>query len=147
MDVFLDGKKTMDQFSRLKSNNYLVYAMSALYAKKNNLTDCFILNNQDRICDSTIANVFCIKDQMIFTPPLSEGCISGVMRRYLIDQLKISGYSITEKPFEIEWLRSSDEIFLSNAISGIRWVQSWADKSFTHQMCSEIFDAIIKKIP
>ena len=87
----------MDEFSNLKSNNYLGYAMGAMYAKKHKFHDCLMLNSSNRICDATVANVFWVKDGKIFTPPLSEGCVAGVMRAHLINRLPENGMEVLEK--------------------------------------------------
>src|SRR5450631_159056 len=58
VDVFPDAKKSCDSFSNLKSNNYLPYVMAGLYAKKNKINDCVVLNSFGRVCDSPIANIF-----------------------------------------------------------------------------------------
>ena len=63
IDVFPGAKKSCDSFSNLKSNNYLPYVMAGLYAKKNKLNDCIVLNSFDRICDSAIANIFIIEKE------------------------------------------------------------------------------------
>ena len=85
IDIFPDARKSVDIFSNLKSANYLPYVMAAIWAKENKLNDALILNQHDRICDSTIANVFWVKDNKIFTPPLNEGCVAGVMRRKILE--------------------------------------------------------------
>jgi branched-chain amino acid aminotransferase len=66
IDIFPDARKSIDVFSNLKSANYLPYVMAAIWAKENKLNDALILNQHDRICDSTIANVFLGKRQQDF---------------------------------------------------------------------------------
>src|SRR5215467_3391041 len=58
LDIFPDARKSCDRFCNLKSANYLPYVMAAGFAKENKLDDCLLLNSCDRVCDSTIANVF-----------------------------------------------------------------------------------------
>ncbi|HKH62458.1 MAG TPA: aminotransferase class IV, partial [Flavitalea sp.] len=117
---------------------YLPYSMGALHAKQNNLNDCLILNSHERICDATIANVFWVDSQSIYTPPLSEGCIAGVMRRNLLDILPKNGYTIEEKIFEVEELTNADELFLTNAISGIRWIKEFRGQEFKNTLSTAI---------
>ncbi len=136
-----DALKSCDKLANIKSNNYLVYAMAALHARKNRWNDCLVLNNYGRVSDATIANVFWVKNEMIFTPPLQEGCVSGVMRRHLLESLPDRGYSIKELPASIATLEDADEIFLTNAISGIRWVREFNGKSFGNQMSSALFNS------
>ena len=97
IDVFPGARKSCDSFSNLKSNNYLPYVMAGLYAKKNKLNDCIVLNSFDRVCDSAIANIFIVEKDKIFTPPLSEGCVAGVMRRWMLEKFDLKKYKVIEK--------------------------------------------------
>ena len=141
--VYEDGRKAIDGLSNLKSNNYLLYAMGAVHAKKNQYNDCLILNTSNRVCDSTIANVFYVKDGKIFTPPLSEGCVAGVMRNYLLVRLPEQGYEVIEKETFLEELADADEIFLTNAISGLKWVGEFKGKKYENTIASKIFNSTI----
>ncbi|HEV2832169.1 MAG TPA: aminotransferase class IV, partial [Hanamia sp.] len=102
VDIFKDGMKSCDTFSNLKSNNYLLNAMAGLFAKKNNLDDCIILNKYGRVCESAIANIFIIKDENIFTPPLAEGCVAGVMRRWMLEKFSLKDYVVAQKNLSID---------------------------------------------
>jgi branched-chain amino acid aminotransferase len=136
------ARKSFDTFSHLKSNNYLPYTMGALYAEANDLDDCMILNSNERICEATIANVFWVRDNAIFTPPLSEGCVAGVMRRHLLNILPLNGYSVQEQPLTVSELKNADEVFLTNAVSGIRWVEKFQDKAYTNAVTASIFSLL-----
>ncbi len=144
--IFPDGRKACDRFSNLKSNNFLIYAMAALYAGKNQLDDCLVLNAHNRICESTAANVFCIKEGMMYTPSLSEGCVAGVMRRYLLKTLPGAGYMVHEKQLTVEDIAQADEVFFSNAISGIRWVRGFGDTAYGNQQTSTIYNTLLKNL-
>ena len=139
IDVFPDARKSCDKFSNLKSANYLPYVMAALYAKKNKLNDCLVLNVNERICDASIANVFWIKDGIIYTPPLIEGCVAGVMRRYLLEKIQGTGHKVQEKGCRMNDLENADEIFLTNAIKGIRWVRQFRNKIYTNTRIMKIY--------
>ncbi len=146
IDIFPDARKSCDKFSSLKSANFLPYSLAALYAKANKCNDCLVLNTQGTIADSTMANVFIIKADVITTPSLTEGCVSGVMRRHLIAGLKEGGYSIRESVVSIDDLLSADEVFLSNAIQGIRWVRQCRDSTYSNNKTMEIFTRFVKTI-
>ena len=123
IDVFKDARKTCDNYSYIKSNNYFPYIMAAFWAKKNNLNDAIVLNAYDRIADATIANIFIVKDGMVKTPALIEGCISGVMRRHLLKCMREEGMPVEETSLTVEEVLHAQEIFLTNAGYGIRWVK------------------------
>ena len=142
LDIFPDGRKSCDALSSLKSNNYLVYVMAALYARKNGLNDCLVLNSRDRIADSTIANVFYSQDGKIYTPPLSEGCVAGVMRRFLADLLQKTGFTLIEKITTAEDLQNAEGVFLTNAIRGIQWVRSFRGATYSNSLPLAVYQAL-----
>ena len=145
MGIYRNAKIAMDNFSNLKTNNYLSYAMAALQAKKQQWNDAFVLNTAERICDATIANVFFIKNEIIYTCPLKEGCIAGIMRRFLLERLPAFGFSVQEKTISEEDLLTADEVFLTNAIKGIRWVGNCGSSGYSNQLTKIIFDKLLKK--
>jgi len=140
IDIFRDARKSIDIFSNLKSANYLPYVMAAIWAKENKLNDALILNQHDRVCDSTIANVFWVKDNKVFTPPLNEGCVAGVMRKKILElAMHKSDHLMQEHILTKEILLQADEVFLTNAITGIRWVKECQNKVYKNTISSKIF--------
>lgn len=146
VDVFQDARKSCDSFSNLKSNNYLPYVMAGLYSKKNKLNDCIVLNSFDRVCDSAIANIFIIKNDKIITPPLSEGCVAGVMRRWLLEKSDLKKYKIFEKNLSVNDILNADEFFLTNSICNLRWVKNFREKNYSNSISKEIYNHIIQTI-
>lgn len=144
--LFEDARKSCDLFSNLKSANYLPYVMAAQYAKENKWNDCLVLNQYNRICDATIANIFWIKDGTIFTPPLSEGCVEGIMRRHLLLTTAGTENAVLEKICPVADLENADEIFLTNAMYGIRWVKQFRNKELTNSITKELYKRIINPL-
>jgi branched-chain amino acid aminotransferase len=146
IDIFPDARKSCDKFSTIKSANFLPYSMAAQYARENKLNDALVLNTTGNIADSTIANIFIIKDDVVITPGLEEGCVSGVMRRHLLEQFRVSGISFQESKLGVSDLTTAEEIFLTNAINGIRWVRQFGDRMYTNVKTVEIYNRFIKTI-
>ena len=146
IDIFPDARKSCDKFSNLKSANYLPYVMAAIYAKENKLNDCLVLNIHNRVCDASIANIFWIENDVIYTSPLSEGCVAGVTRKYLLERLQGTRLKVQERVCEINDLENADEIFLTNAIQGIRWVKQFRNKKYTNRIVREINDLLPQMI-
>ena len=144
IDVYPDVKKSCDKLANLKTNNFLPYSLAAMYAKKNKFDDCILLNNLDRICDTSVANIFIIKDKKIFTPPLTEGCIAGVMRRWIVEKIKIEDNVIIEKPLSIEDIKQADEVFLTNSIYPVRWVKQFQNVQYNNTQVQLIYNELIK---
>jgi len=139
--IYKDVKKSYDILSNLKHNNFLPYAMAAIHAKNEKWNDAILLNTEGRLCDTTIANIFLIKDEVIYTPALPEGCIAGVMRRNIVQKLTEANYKLVEGKLSVDELLDADELFLSNSIYNIRWVQSIGDKKYTNMQTQKIYAA------
>ena len=146
IDVFNESAKTCDKFSNLKSANFLIYSMAALYAKEKKINDCLVLNTKGNIADSTIANIFTIKNGVISTPGLDQGCINGVKRRHLLNQLRDGGEEVQEMVITVGDIEAADELFLTNAINGIRWVKQFGNKNFINTKTAEIYNRVLTTI-
>lgn len=146
IDVFADARKSCDRFANLKSNNYLHSVMAGLFAQKNNLDDAILLNTSGRVCETAIANLFIIKDNNIYTPPLSEGCVAGTMRRWMLEKFSLKKYSVVEKNILIEEVLDADEVFLTNAIQQMRWVKGFKEKNFGNEKAIQVYKNISESI-
>lgn len=143
--IYEDALKSIDTFSNLKTNNYLPYFMGAKFAKQKQCNDALILNSKGNICDSTIANIFIIKDKIIYTPAFTEGCVAGVMRNWLINTLKSLNYKVEETAVSKSLLYEADEVFLSNSIYNIRWVGSLENKNYDNIEIQKIDEVMQRK--
>lgn len=148
IDIFPDAKKSCDIYSNLKSANYLPYVMAAQFAEANKLNDCLVSNVKGRIADATIANVFLVKNNLIITPALGEGCVNGVMRRHLIEQLRSAsgGFELREGVVTKNDIGTFNEIFLTNAMYGLRWVKQFRDKTYVNTQTLKIYREFIKPL-
>ncbi len=138
LDFFRDARKVCDHYSGVKSNNFLSYAMAALWAKQQKLNDAILLNPYDRVADATIANVFMVKDGIVKTPALTEGPVNGVMRKHILYSLRKMDISVEETSITGEDLSEASEIFLTNAIYGIRWVKQLGKNGFTNSFSKKL---------
>ena len=123
-------KKEMDPLSAYKINGRICYAMAAQEAKEKKWNDALVLNSQGNIIESSISNIFWIKDKTVYTPPVSEGCIAGIRRANWISTLKEKGIPVIEMPLSKEMLLEADEVFLTNSIRKIRWVYAIENKIY-----------------
>jgi len=146
MGIYEDAKKSCDILSNLKHNNYLPYVMAALAAKKEKWNDAILLNTHGRICDTTIANIFIIKDKVVYTPSLSEGCVAGIMRKSVIRHLLNTNHELVEKDINTETLLTADEVFLTNSIYNLRWVQRIGDSIYGNLATQKMFSSFLPTI-
>jgi aminodeoxychorismate lyase len=146
LDFYKDARKGCDEFSAIKTNNYLPSVMGALWARQHKLNDVVLLNPYDRVAEATIANVFIVKDGVIRTPPLSEGPVNGVMRRYLLKRIREEGMPHEVVPLQPDDLLQASEIFLTNSIYGIRWVKKLGDNGYTSQAATLLHKKFLESL-
>jgi branched-chain amino acid aminotransferase len=138
MEVFSEMEKTSNPFSNFKSSNALIYVLASIYRKEEGLDDCFIVNSQNRIIEGISSNLFIVKDGSLITPPLSEGCVAGVMRSYLLNLLEQKDIEYRMAPIQLEDLFQAQEIFLTDSIKGIRWVGSYKVKRYNLSLAEQL---------
>jgi branched-chain amino acid aminotransferase len=134
--------KSPDSISHLKTSSRMLYNIAKKDADDKGWDDALLLNSQGRIAESTISNIFVVLGNNIYTPPLNEGCIDGVMRKYLLKYCTINHFSIREKQLEITMLQQADEIFLTNALRGVQAVHSFMEKEYNSTLTQMIADKI-----
>lgn len=134
IDLYKDIRKPINQFSNLKTANALIYIMAGIYAKEKQLNDCILLNSKDKLVEGISSNLFLIKGDILSTPSLNEGPVAGIMRKQILKIADSVGFTINHESSISEFdLLNADEIFLTNSISGIRWVLAYREKRYFNQ--------------
>ncbi|MCB0700375.1 MAG: aminotransferase class IV [Chitinophagales bacterium] len=142
MDYTEGIRKSADDIANLKSSNAMVYAVAARQAIAKNIDNCIIVNTDDNAIETTIANIFCIKDDKIYTPPLSEGCVAGVMRKHVLQQLGQNGFTVEERPFDRPFLKNADSVFATNAIRRVKWISNIGETEYKLDKIFEVYENI-----
>ena len=139
IDVFKDFYNYSGLLSTIKTNNRMLNTLASIYANENDLDNCILVNERKGVVEVANANIFIVKNNIVKTPALTEGCIKGVVRSKVIDILiKNKDFSIEEtviSPFEIQ---KADEVFITNAIMGIQAVTKYKKKSFNTDLAGKL---------
>lgn len=130
VDVYSEHKKDKNDLSNLKTKNGLIYILASISAQEKGLDDYFITNTSNGIAEGTSSNLFVFSNNVLYTPSLSEGCVAGTMRMQVINLALDNGIKVYECAISPSNLLSADEIFLTNAISGIMWVSGYKHKRY-----------------
>lgn len=146
IDLYPYARKNADAFANVKSANFLPYVLAELFAKEKGIDDALVLNAFNYVADSSKANVFLVKGRQIITPALNQGCVSGVMRRFLLEELKTNDYSIRQEEVSEQELLEADEVFLTNSIYDIRWVRQYKDRQYSPALSHSIYQKIIRQL-
>ena len=106
--------------ARIKALAYLDNILAARQASQEGCDDALILNLDGNVACSTIANVFSLKGNALVTPPVSEGCLDGIVRRILIEEAPTLGLTPVEAPLAVADILAGDGCFLTNSVRLIR---------------------------
>ena len=74
VDLFKDFYVSPSLLSTLKTNNKAINVVGSIFAKENNLQNCLLLNTEKQVIEALNGNIFLVKDTVIKTPPLTDGC-------------------------------------------------------------------------
>ena len=148
LGLYSEIRKPINSLSGIKSSNGLLYVLAARYARENNRDDSIILNEHGRICESTSSNLFLVfPNNRILTPPISEGILPGVMRKNLIKWLRENEYQVDEALVLTDDFYRAEEVFLSNAIQGVRWVIAFKERRYFSNVSRNIMEAFSNYLP
>jgi branched-chain amino acid aminotransferase len=146
IDLYADVEKPVSKLSSFKTCNALIYVLAALHRQEHGLDDCMLINWKSRIVESIDSNIFIVKNGIVHTPPLAEGCVAGVMRDYVLQLMTKLKIEYSEIPFTLEEIFTADEMFLTNAIHGLKWVGEYKSKKYELKMAQLLSAALNKEL-
>jgi len=135
VDLYKDFYITKQLLSSIKTTNKMINVTGSIFAHENGLANCIILNDTKNVVEALQANLFMVAGNKLITPPVSEGCLNGVMRKQILALAKkVEGIEVLEEiisPFD---LQKADELFLTNVIMGIQPITKYRKKEFTSKL-------------
>jgi len=133
VDVYAEIKKQVNKISNIKTGSALLYVMAGITKTSLKLDDCLLVNDNGNIIETISSNIFVVKNGTLYTSPITDGCIDGVMRKQILTIATQNKILAFEQPLTVHTLTNGDEVFLTNAIKGIQWVGQFKNKFYTNQ--------------
>lgn len=147
VDLFKDYYVSTDLLSTLKTNNKILNVVGSIYAKDNDFDNCLILNTSKNVVEALNGNIFLLNGNVVKTPPLTDGCLKGIMRKQVIEIIKtMPEMNLLEEsipPFE---LQKADELFITNVVQGIQPVTQYRKKNFSIDFSRSLLSKLNTKI-
>lgn len=143
VDLFKDFYVSPSLISTLKTNNKALNVVGSIYAKENKLANCLLINTNKSVVEALNGNVFLVKGNTIKTPPLSDGCLKGIIRKQLIEIINLMDeYTLEEASISSFEIQKADEMFITNVITGIQPVSKYRKKQFK----TDVAKALLQKL-
>lgn len=114
-------------FAGLKTLNRLEQVLARSELQGTNFFEGLTFDSADNLICASMSNVFLVKQNRVFTPPVDQCGVAGVMRRFVIDNLQESGTPVNIEAISHSKLKAADEVFLSNSQFGVLPVRSCDD--------------------
>ncbi len=131
IDIFEAHYKPKVPFLTIKSLNAQPYILAGIFAREHQLGDALLIDERGFIVEATSSNLFLIKGKKMITPGFDTGCVRGIMRQQVINVSLSLGYQVDDQALIMkEDLLDADEVFLTNAISGIRSVTAFEKRRY-----------------
>ena len=86
------------------------------------IVDGLMLDTEGELVGGTASNVFLVRDGVLVTPDLRFCGVRGVMRAEVLRLARELGIAVSEEPVWPRDVEAANEIFITNAVRGIRSV-------------------------
>lgn len=143
VDLFKDSFVSAQLLSTLKTTSKILNVTASIFAKENDLNTCLLLNDKKNVVEAIAGNLFMLSGNKLITPPISEGCLNGIMRKQIIKVMKdfpeIEFSEAIISPFD---LQKADELFVTNVIQGIQPITKYRKKEFKTTFSAQLLDKI-----
>jgi branched-chain amino acid aminotransferase len=93
-------------------------------AHEQGFDEVVLLNERGEVAECTSANIFVVEGERVWTPPLSSGCLPGVTRALLLEEIEVPGLAAAEKILFPKDLESADEVFITSTTRDLMPVAS-----------------------
>lgn len=143
VDLYKDFYISKQLISSLKTTNKVIHVTASIYADENGYNNCIMLNDSKNVVEVLQGNLFMLQGNKLITPPVTEGCINGIMRKQVLALAKkIEGLEVVEdviSPFD---LQKADELFYTNVIKGIQSITKYRKKEYTNEIAKELVEQL-----
>ena len=147
VDLYKDFYITKQLLSSIKTTNKIINITGSIFANENGLDNCLMLNDSKNVVEALQGNIFMVLGNKLITPPVSEGCLNGVMRKQiLILAKKIENLEVVEEVISPFDLQKADELFVTNVIKGIQPITQYRKKTFGTNISVQLLEKLNEMI-
>ena len=143
VDLYKDFYITKQLLSSIKTTNKIINITGSIFANENGLDNCLLLNDSKNVVEALHGNLFMVLGNKLITPPVSEGCLNGVMRKQILSLAKKMGnLEVVEAAISPFDLQKAEELFITNVIKGIQPITQYRKKSFVSKVSVQLLQQL-----
>ena len=143
VDLYKDFIVPSQLLSTLKTANKITHVTASIFAKENQLDSALLINETKNVIEAANGNLFMLMGNKFITPPISEGCLNGIMRKQIISLAKqIDSVEVIEASISPFDLQKADELFITNVIVGIQPITKYRKKEFEVRLANQLLEKL-----
>ena len=147
VDLYTDFYVARQLLSSIKTTNKIINVTASIFASENGLDNCLLMNDGKNVIEALQGNLFMLKGNTLITPPVSEGCLNGVMRKQILALArKMENFEVVEQVISPFDLQKSDELFITNVIKGIQPITKYRKKEFATNLATILVQKLNESI-
>ncbi|MEP7364593.1 MAG: aminotransferase class IV [Acidobacteriota bacterium] len=114
LGVQMQGRHAASPMAGVKVTSWSQNLTFLEMAKAKGYDEVVLLNERGEVSECTSANLFVVKGVSVQTPPMTSGCLPGVTRRLLLEEVKVPGVHVEEKTLRLDDLYEADSVFMTS---------------------------------
>jgi branched-chain amino acid aminotransferase len=147
VDLYKDFYVTKQLLSSIKTTNKMINVTGSIFAHENGLANCLLINETKNVVEALQGNLFMVVGKKLITPPISEGCLNGIMRKQILALAKkVEGIEVVEEVISPFDLQKADELFVTNVITGVQPITKYRKKEFASNLAHLLIQKLNESI-
>ena len=143
VDLYKDFYIAKQLLSTLKTTNKIIHVTGSIFAKENGFQNCLLLNDEKNVVEALQGNIFMLMDGKLITPPVTDGCLNGILRKKIISLAKsIENIEMVEASISPFDLQKAEELFITNVIKGIQPITKYRKKEYTTNLAKQLTEKL-----
>jgi branched-chain amino acid aminotransferase len=123
-----NGRHAANPLAGVKVTSWLQNVWMLDQSLQRGFDEVILLNERNEVSECTAANIFCVRNQEVSTPPLSAGCLPGVTRSILLEIGESVGLHVREATLTAQDLFDADELFVTSTTREVQPVSQIEDR-------------------
>ncbi|WP_394494754.1 aminodeoxychorismate lyase [Shewanella sp. ENK2] len=120
----------------MKHLNRLEQVLIKQYELTAKADDWLILDTDNHVVETSMANIFLVKGNQVITPKLSDSGVAGVMREQVINTLLDNHFAVMATKVTMDDIKNADHVFITNSLLGMVNINSIIDRQVNASLSS-----------
>ena len=142
VELFKDYYVQKSMLSNLKSNNKALNIIGSIFMQEQGFDNGILVNDDKEVVEFLNGNLFVVDGEILRTPPLSSGCLDGIMRKQVIRLAKKQNITCIEEKISPFDLQQVQEVFMTNSIAGIQPASSYRRTDYQNTIALQLQHAL-----